>query len=160
MPFIITCFICTLYKVCLDQNIRDYKKIWFSLPRITEWQICKNTEIIWSRFKIFDNRNVRPEGFWQPGLVTSGFSISLILSSSLTPQEELDIWEGVMISYSYKICDMLRGWGLKGHPLGQNLAEDRKEQRTPPEAASSIMWPMALTTLNPVEKLAPVCYKE
>lgn len=79
-----TCFILyfiqgVLVYQRLYQNSRDYKKVRvrFFLPRIIESQIYKNVEIIWSRFKTFDNWNVGPEESWPPGLVHTGSTSAL-----------------------------------------------------------------------------------
>lgn len=51
--------------------------------------------------------------------------------------------------------------GLKGDPLGQNLAVDRKEQGDPiRDCFLYSVGPWHSQPLDPVEQLAPVCYKE
>lgn len=99
---------CTLYKVCFDGNIRDYKKVRLSLPRIIEWQLDKNTEIIWSRFKVSDNWNVRPGGNWNPGLVHTGSVAALISSSSLISRRRA--WRPGRCEDLTRITWLANGW--------------------------------------------------
>lgn len=63
------CFILHFIQGVLGSEYQRLLKNEVSLPRIIQSQIHKNVEIIWSRFKIFDNWNVRPEDSWTPGLM-------------------------------------------------------------------------------------------